>query len=70
MEQIKLNQVVMKEEIDDVKGKVDQILEAMLAFTSKEDNPQVVADARNIASQFGSSSLWIPEVEDSEFGHP
>lgn len=52
-----MNQATMKEEINVVKGKVDHILEDMLALSMKEDNPQVVADARDIDSQFGSSSL-------------
>lgn len=56
--------------MDVMKGKMDQLLEIMIALARKEDNPQVVVDARNIAFQFGFSSLRIPEATDPEFGLP
>lgn len=51
-----------------MKGKMDQLLEAMMALARKEDIPHVVADASNIASKLGSSSLQKLEVVDHEFG--
>lgn len=41
-----------------------------MALTKKEDDSQVVVVARNITSQFGSSSIRMPEVANPEFGLP
>lgn len=46
-------QAAMREEIDVMKGKIDQLLEAMMDTARKEDNPQLAVDAKKIASQLG-----------------
>lgn len=70
MDQVKANQTAMREEMDVMKEKMDQRLKAMMDTARKKENPQKIVDARNIASQLGSSSLHIPEVTNSEFGLP
>lgn len=50
MEKFELIQATINEEIDAMKGNVDQLLESMVALAKKEDDPQIVADARNIGS--------------------
>lgn len=55
----------MKEEIDVMKGNINQLCEAMMDLLRKEDNFQMVAGARNI----GFTSRQIPEVADPEFGY-
>lgn len=57
MEQIEQNQVVMKEEIYVVDGKVDQIMEVMLELERRKNKPHVVVGARNVTYLFGSTSL-------------
>lgn len=47
----------MKKEIDDVKGKVNKIREAMLALERKEDHPHVVVGVGNTTSLFRSTLL-------------
>lgn len=70
MDQVEANQATMREEMGVMKGKMDQLLEAMMALERKEDNPQIIVYARNISSQLGSSSLHILEVTNPEFGLP
>lgn len=43
--------------MDAMKVKMDKLIEEIMVLERKEDNPQVGVDPRNIASQFGSSSL-------------
>lgn len=68
MDQVEAKQAYMREEMDVMKGKMDQLLEAMMVMVRKEDNPQIIIDAKNIASQLGFASLCIPEVTNLEFG--
>lgn len=70
MDVIEENQSAMREEMNAMKEKMDQLLEAMMAMAKKEDNPHIIVDAINIASQLGSSSLHISEVNNPEFGLP
>ena len=65
-----MNQEEMRERMDSMKVKMDKLIEANMVLERKEDNPQVGVDLRNIASQFGSSSLLIPKVANLEFGLP
>lgn len=50
MDQVEANQATMREEMDVMKGKMDQLLEAMMALERKEDNPQIIVYVRNIGS--------------------
>lgn len=70
MDVVEENQSAMREEMNAMKEKMDKLLEAMMAMSRKEDNPHIIVDAINIASQLGSSSLHIPEVNNPEFGLP
>lgn len=54
--------------MDVLKVNIDQLLEDMMALAMKEDDPQVVVDARNITSKSRSSPLCILEVANPEFG--
>ncbi|MCI86980.1 hypothetical protein A2U01_0108261, partial [Trifolium medium] len=59
MEHLEHNQKVLSEDIDAMKGKLDQLFELMQALTNKEKDPP---PAENIgdASVEGSSSLPPP----------
>lgn len=70
MEQVEANQAAMKEEKDEMQGKMARLLEAMMFMARKEDNPRITVDARNIASQLGSSPLHIRKVNNPEFRLP
>lgn len=39
MDQVEVNRTIMREDMDVMKGKMDQLLEAMMALARKEDNP-------------------------------
>lgn len=67
MEQIEKNQTTMKEEMDAMKGTVDQILESMMTLARREDNPQVPVGTENTTPLFGSTSHKRHEVADLEF---
>lgn len=59
MDQIEHNQVTLKEEMDVVRGKIDQLLETMLALARREDGLQHVTFVETTIPALGSTShLW------------
>lgn len=60
----------MRGKMDMMNGRMDQPLYVMMVMAKKEDNLQIIVDAKNIASHLGSSSLHIPELNNPKFGLP
>lgn len=56
MDQLEQNQTALREDVDEMRGKLDQLLEAMLVMAKKEENSQAAVNAEKVAPPFGSTS--------------